>query len=245
MEFIGYTAIIDAVVVVVSWFVLLGKQKKMQQVNQKIKYLSSYLIWTFVFLLLIAYTIFFVDPSKMMMGLLVADLALWISMVVFIMMMYAGTAGKQRGLWIGLFLIFAAMRTTWQVAFIQGIDTKALLGDGFYNFLSNLDQWLMYAVWIPSALVLIIVGLNSDSALVRLRSIFFAIGLLLISFTWAFRFLLAPDYSAEVGYVVISLGSVIGFILLLMGFLYKGKTSNMEGQMSSPNEMNNSTPQMN
>ncbi len=242
MEFIGYTAIIDAVVVVVSWFVLLGKQKKMQQVNQKIKYLSSYLIWTFVFLLLVAYTIFFVDPSQMMVGLLVADLVLWVSMVIFIMMMYAGTEGKQKGLWIGLFLIFAAMRTTWQVAQIQGIDTSGLGVWMNEQFLGKLDQWLMYAVWVPAAIVLIMVGLNSDNALVRLRSIFFAIGLLLISFTWAFRFLMAADYSQEVGYIVISLGSVIGFILLLMGFLYKGKENSDD--MSASN-LNQSNPQMN
>lgn len=222
MEFIGYTALIDAAVVIISWFVLFNKQKKMQPVSEKVKYLNSYLIWTFVFLLIIAYTIFRLPAEQMMVGLLVADLVLWVSMVIFIMMMYAGTEGKQKGLWIGLFLIFAAMRTSWQVAVIQGVDTSAL-GAGFNQFLSTLDQWLMYAVWVPSAIVLIVVGLRSESALVRLRSVFFAIGLLLISFTWAFRFLAASAVSTEAGYAIVSIGSVLGFLLLLMGLLYKGK----------------------
>ena len=222
MEFIGYTALIDAVVVIISWAVLFARSSKTEK-SLKSKYLASYLIWTFVFLALIAYTIFILPPGQMMIGLLVADLVLWVSMVIFIMMMYAGTEGKQRGLWIGLFLIFAAMRTTWQVAQIQGIDTSGLGVWMNEQFLGKLDQWLMYAVWVPAAIVLIIVGLRSDSALVRLRSLFFAIGLLLISFTWAFRFLGAGSVSLEIGYVIVSLGSVLGFVLLLMGLLYKGK----------------------
>lgn len=226
MDFIGYTALIDAVVVIISWIVLFNKQKKMQPASEKVKYLNSYLIWTCVFLLTVAYTIFRLPASQMMIGLLVADLILWVSMVVFIMMMYAGTEGKQKGFWIGVFLIFAAMRTSWQVAQIQGIDTSSLGTWMNEVFLGKLDQWLMYAVWVPAALVLIIVGLKSDSVLVRLRSLFFAIGLLLISFTWAFRFLAATSVSAEAGYAIVSIGSVLGFLLLLMGLLYKGKNNN-------------------
>ncbi len=226
MDFIGYTALIDAVVVIISWIVLFSKQKKMQPASEKVKYLNSYLIWTCVFLLIVAYTIFRLPASQMMIGLLVADLILWVSMVVFIMMMYAGTEGKQKGFWIGVFLIFAAMRTSWQVAQIQGIDTSSLGTWMNEVFLGKLDQWLMYAVWVPAALVLIIVGLKSDSVLVRLRSLFFAIGLLLISFTWAFRFLAATSVSAEAGYAIVSIGSVLGFLLLLMGLLYKGKNNN-------------------
>jgi len=223
MEFIGYTALIDAVVVIASWVLLYTRSKKMQPLNEKMKYLSYYLVSTGLFLVLIAYTIFILPPSQMMSGLLVADLVLWLSMVVFILMMYAGTKGQYKGTVIGVFLIFAAMRTIWQVSVIQGVDTLALLGGKVNYILSTLDQWLMYAVWLPAALILLMVGLNSDSALVRMRSVFFAIGLLLISFTWAFRFWGANSVSVDTGYVIVALGSVLGFILLLMGFLYKGK----------------------
>lgn len=226
MEFIGYTALIDAVVVVISWAVLYTRSQKAQPVNEKVKHLSSYLAWTVLFLILIAYAIFkTTSPIGMMTTLLVADLVLWISMVIFILMMYAGTKGQYKGSVIGLFLIFAAMRTLWQVAQIQGIDTTGL-GNNVNYILSTLDQWLMYAVWLPSALVLLVVGLNSDSALVRMRSVFFSIGLLLISFTWAFRFWGASTVSADTGYIIVALGSVLGFILLLMGLLYKGQNNN-------------------
>lgn len=226
MEFIGYTALIDAVVVVISWAVLYTRSQKVQPVNEKMKHLSSYLAWTVLFLILIAYAIFkTTSPIGMMTTLLVADLVLWISMVIFILMMYAGTKGQYKGSVIGLFLIFAAMRTLWQVAQIQGIDTTGL-GNNVNYILSTLDQWLMYAVWLPSALVLLVVGLNSDSSLVRMRSVFFAIGLLLISFTWAFRFWGAGAVSADTGYIIVALGSVLGFILLLMGLLYKGHNDN-------------------
>lgn len=226
MEFIGYTALIDAVVVLVSWVVLFARSKKMQPVSQKIKYLNWYLVLTVVFLLLVAYAIF--GQSDMMTVLLVADLVLWVSMVIFIMMMYVGTSGGQQGLWIGIFLIFAAMRTTWQVAQITGVDTSSL-GDFMNNeFLGKLDQWLMYAVWVPAAIALIVVGLKSENALVRLRSLLFSIGLLLISFTWAFRFMGAGNVSVEIGYGIVGVGSVIGFILLLMGFLYKKNDQQIE-----------------
>lgn len=233
MEFIGYTALIDAVVVIISWAVLHTRSKKIQPVNEKVKHLSSYLAWTVLFLILIAYAIFkTTSPVGMMTTLLVADLVLWISMVIFILMMYAGTKGQYRGGVIGLFLVFAAMRTIWQVAQIQGIDTTGL-GDNVNYVLSTLDQWLMYAVWLPSALVLLIVGLNSDSSLVRMRSMFFSIGILLIAFTWAFRFWGAGSLSQDVGYSIVAIGSVLGFVLLLMGLLYKG-SNNAEIQNPNP-----------
>lgn len=226
MEFIGYTALIDAVVVVISWAVLYTRSQKVQPVNEKMKHLSSYLAWTVLFLILIAYAIFkTTSPIGMMTTLLVADLVLWISMVIFILMMYAGTKGQYKGTVIGAFLIFAAMRSIWQVAQIQGIDTTGL-GNNVNYILSTLDQWLMYAVWLPSALVLLVVGLNSDSSLVRMRSVFFAIGLLLISFTWAFRFWGAGAVAQQTGYTIVAIGSVLGFILLLMGLLYKGQNNN-------------------
>lgn len=234
MEFIGYTALIDAVVVVLSWVVLFTRKSKISSPSKKMNYLSSYLVWTLVFLLMIAYAIFKTNtPVEMMIALIIADLVLWISMVIFILMMYADTQGRQKGLWVGLFLIFAAMRTAWQVAQVQGIDTSAL-GVNMNYLLSTLDQWLMYAVWLPSAFVLLVVGLNSDSALVRLRSMFFAIGLLLISFTWAFRFLGAGAVSQEAGYALVAIGSVLGFVLLLMGLLYKGQNPTPEVDPSNP-----------
>lgn len=234
MEFIGYTALIDAIIVIVSWVVLFMRKGKMQPTSEKAKYLSSYFLWTFIFLVIVAYAIFQTStPEQMGIALLIADLVLWVSMVVFILMMYAGTQGKQKGMWIGIFLVFAAMRTLWQVAQLQGIDTSGLGTFMNEQVLGKLDQWLMYAVWVPSAVVLITVGLGSDNALVRMRSVMFAVGLLLISFTWAFRFLGAGSVSQETAYVLVGGASVAGFVLLLMGLFYKGSG----GQMTQSSNM--------
>lgn len=230
MEFIGFTALADAVIVVLSWIVLYMRKAKLQPAPEKVKYLSYYFVSTFVFLFLIAFTILKTTGTTQSVMFLIADLVLWVSMIAFILMMYAGTAGKQKGLWIGVFLILALCRTLFQLAGLAGLDLNGL-GSGVISILSQLDQWLMYAVWVPSALVLLVVGMQSDSALVRVRSIMFAIGILLITFTWAFRFLAASSVSEATGYWLIGISSVVGFVLLLAGVFYKGKNMNESNAM--------------
>lgn len=234
MEFIGFTALADAVIVVLSWIVLYMRKAKLQPAPEKVKYLSYYFVSTFVFLFIIAFTILKTTDTTQAVMFLIADLVLWVSMVAFILMMYAGTEGKQKGFWIGVFLILALCRTLFQLAGIAGLDVSGL-GSGVINILSKLDQWLMYAVWVPSALVLLVVGMQSDSALVRMRSIMFSVGILLITFTWAFRFLAANSVSQDTGYWLIGISSVIGFVLLLAGVFYKGKTMSEPQAMTSSN----------
>ena len=234
MEFIGFTALADAVIVVLSWIILYMRKAKMQPAPEKVKYLSYYFVSTFVFLFLISFTILKTSGTTQAVMFLVSDLVLWVSMIAFILMMYAGTNGKQKGLWVGIFLVLALCRTLFQLAGIAGLDLSGL-GDGVIKILSQLDQWLMYAVWVPSALVLLVVGMQSDSALVRMRSVMFSVGILLITFTWAFRFLAAGSVSQDTGYWLIGISSVIGFVLLLGGVFYKGKSMSEPQAMASSN----------
>jgi hypothetical protein len=102
----------------------------------------------------------------------------------------------------------------------------------------------MYAVWVPSALVLIWVALTSESNIVRFRSLVFAIGLLLISFTWAFRLLSAATVSLQTAYLLVGGLSVIGFALLLVGILYKGQNTQSSQMNINTGANNPSTPSM-
>lgn len=234
MDFIGYTALTDAVIVVLSWIILYMRKAKMAPAPEKVKYLSYYFVSTFVFLFLISFTILKTSGTTQSVMFMISDLVLWISMVAFILMMYAGTDGKQKGFWVGVFLVLALCRTLYQLAGLAGLDVSGL-GSGVVNILGKLDQWLMYAVWVPSAIVLLGVGMKSDSTLVRMRSMMFAIGILLITFTWAFRFLAASTVSQNTGYWLIGISSVIGFVLLLAGVFYKGQSAGGSQPMASGN----------
>ena len=222
MEFIGYTALIDAIIALVAFGVLYSRKAKMAEVSSKANALSSYLMATTLFLFLISATLLKTAGATQQWMFIISDLVLWVSLIMFIKMMYVGmenASSKNMVLWI--FYILAAMRTLWQLAGVFAVDLSFLSTNMLFA-LSKLDAWLMYIVWIPSAIYFIWIALSSDSSVVRSRSLMFAIGLLLITFTWAFRFLLPSPVEESVGYTLISIASIVGFMLLLGGVFYRG-----------------------
>ncbi len=241
MEFIGNTALIDAVIVVLSWVVLFSRKPKGEEVGAKNNYLSQYFVATFAFLVLIAFTILRTEGVTQQVMFLISDLVLWVSLFIFILLMYADTKGTGKGMMMLAFGIFALARSLFQLAGIVGMDLSGL-GETTLYVLSQLDAWLMYAVWVPSALVLIYVALTSESNIVRFRSLVFAIGLLLISFTWAFRLLSASTVSVQTAYLLVGGLSVVGFFLLLVGILYKGQNKMQTDGMSMNTQMGNTNP---
>lgn len=227
MEFIGYTALIDAIIALVAFGVLYSRKAKMTEVSSKANALSSYLMATTLFLFLISATLLKTAGATQQWMFIISDLVLWVSLIMFIKMMYVGmenASSKNMVLWI--FYILAAMRTLWQLAGVFAIDLSFLSTNMLFA-LSKLDAWLMYIVWIPSAIYFIWIALSSDSSVVRSRSLMFAIGLLLITFTWAFRFLLPSPVEESVGYTLISIASIVGFMLLLGGVFYRGGSQKM------------------
>lgn len=228
MEFIGYTAFIDAIIALVAFGILYNRKTKMTEASSKANALSSYLMATTLFLFLISATLLKTAGQTQAIMFIVSDLVLWVSLIMFIKMMYVGmenASSKNVVLWI--FYILAAMRTLWQIAGVMAIDLSSL-GANMLYVLSKLDAWLMYIVWIPSAIYFIWIALSSDSSVVRSRSLMFAIGLLLITFTWAFRFLIPSPVEESVGYALVSLASVVGFMLLLGGVFYRGSSQQVQ-----------------
>lgn len=227
MEFIGYTALIDAIIALVAFGILYNRKSKMSESNSKASALSSYLMATTLFLFLISATVLKTAGLTQQWMFIVSDLVLWVSLVMFIKMMYVGSenaSSKNMVLWV--FYILAAMRTLWQLAGVLAIDLS-YLGTSMIAMLSKLDAWLMYIVWVPSAIYFIWIALSTDSNVVRSRSLMFAIGLLLITFTWAFRFLIPSPVEESVGYMLVSVASVVGFMLLLGGVFYRGSSNQM------------------
>lgn len=231
MEFIAITALIDAVISIVAWVVLYTRKSAVVgTVSNKVTYLSKYLLATFAFLILISVTILkFTGPLQQIM-FMVSDLVLWVSLLLFISLMYSDAPKGSKSTVVAIFCIFAAMRTLFQLAGILGMDLSSL-GSNMTYMLSQLDAWLMYAVWVPSAIVLIGVGLRTDSSIVRSRSLMFAIGILLITFTWAFRFLGQAEVTKQTAFILVSGGSLVGFILLLAGVLYRGSQPQVASTM--------------
>ncbi|MDQ3245271.1 MAG: hypothetical protein M3P22_02935 [bacterium] len=227
MEFIGITAFIDAVIAIVAWGILHSRKSKMDPVSQQVRTLGSYLIITFVFLTLISLTILKTTGNTQAVMFIISDLVLWVSLVLFIKLMFVGSNSvyKNTALWI--FYILAAMRTLWQVAGLMAIDLS-FLGGSMLKALSQLDAWLMYLVWIPSAIYFIWLALSTDNPVVRSRSLMFGIGLLLITFTWAFRLLGQGKLDEDTSYLLVSGASVVGFLFLLGGVFYRSATKTMQ-----------------
>ena len=221
MEFIGITALIDAVIAILAWVVLYMRKPADGMVSNKVHALSSYLLATFFFLVLIAFTILKTTGLNQQIMFLISDLVLWVSLIAFISLMYADMSGGNKKTLIWVFCVFALMRTLFQLAGIMGVDIS-FLGDKMLYVLSQLDAWLMYVVWVPSGLYLIGVALKTDSSVVRARALMFSIGILLITFTWAFRLLAAASVAESTAFILVSGASLVGFILLLAGVLYRG-----------------------
>lgn len=221
MEFIGITALIDAGIAILAWVVLYMRKGADGVVSDKVHAMSSYLLATFLFLVLIAVTILKTSGATQQLMFMISDLVLWVSLISFISLMYADMSGDNKKTLIGVFCVFALMRTLFQLAGILGVDIS-FLGEKMFYILSQLDAWLMYVVWVPSGLYLIGVALKADSSVVRARALMFAIGILLITFTWAFRLLAAASVAESTAFMLVSGASLVGFVLLLAGVLYRG-----------------------
>lgn len=224
MEFIGITALIDAGISILAWIVLYMRKPADGVMSPKAHGLSNYLLATFFFLALIAVTILKTTGLTQQVMFLISDLVLWVSLIAFISLMYTDVAGGNQKTLIAVFCVLALMRTLFQLAGIMGVDIS-FLGDKMLYILSQLDAWLMYVVWVPSGLYLIGVALRTDSSVVRARALMFAIGILLITFTWAFRLLAAASVAESTAFILVSGASLVGFILLLTGVLYRGHES--------------------
>src|SRR3989338_7093788 len=222
MRFIGITAVIDSVLVLIAWFLIYMRHSVAELASPILLYFLRYLIYTFVFLILIAVAMFSLEGRAQTTLVMLADVVLWISLVYMALLALGGKSSLLRNGLIGLLLVLGFSRTIFlQLNSILGWPFGAL-GSGLSGpnsiewLLVNMDAILMYAVWVPVAFVFLGTAFRSADSAVRARSVMFAVGLLFITYSWVARLQLGSRSLA-----LISICSLVGFAQVISGVSYR------------------------
>jgi hypothetical protein len=213
MAFIAYTALIDSVLVLISFFVLKGRRGQSTMARD----FSSYLVFTFGFLALLALSILqFQGPTTGIGKILfvLADFSLWASLWYMISLGLANSSAGVRKRALGVFAVLAAVGSLYQIAGFLG--SSIAIQPQIDWVLANMAPVLMYVVWVPVGFVFISTAISTQDSIVRARSIMFAAGLFLSTYSWAARLQLNVT-----SLLIISGVSVIGFICLVGGVIYR------------------------
>lgn len=216
MRFIGLTALVDAGIVFIAWLIVAIRHPRTSQdssVSLAVRYFSLYLFFTLVFLVLLAIALLSFGGSVQAWVIITADIALWASLALFLLFVFAHRASGAKKTVLAAFLALAALGTLYQLAGVLGVTVA--LGPVFTYTLSQMAALLMYAVWIPSAVSFFLLAGRTTDAAVRARSVLFAIGLLFVTFSWATRLQFSPSL------FFVGASSVMGFGLLLGGVMYR------------------------
>lgn len=223
MEFIGITAGVDAALVLVALITLSARQSKVDPgmaASKMLSYFRSYLVFTFLFLVLISVAMLSTTGTTQAVVAIVADLALWAALSYMIMISFIGNSQVTRNVALAILLLLAAITTIYFVAKVLGMV-------GVNTTLENMPAYLMYIVWVPVALTFFGTAFRSNDQAVRTRSIMFAFGLLLTTISWVAR--LQLGVASLVGISVIS---IVGFALLVGGVVYRGRPAMAQPQAS-------------
>lgn len=216
MQFVALTAGVDAVIALAAWAILRSRMRQGLRPSPTAKYLAHYLLASTGFLALTAVAMGLLTGSVQATVIFVSDLILWASLVLFVLLVAVGRSRAGRNVALLLLLFFAALGTLYQLAGFGGIPVD--LGPTIIYVLVNMAPLLMYAVWIPSAVLFFLAAAKTRDSVVRARSLMFAIGLLLITYSWASRLQII---SSEPSLVIVVAASIIGFSLLLGGVVYR------------------------
>ena len=161
MEFVGITAAIDAVIAFVTWTILCSRRAQRPEKGMAAltgKHFSNYLISTCAFLVLISVSMLTVQGKSQAIMIMIADLALWVSLVHFVMLVFVGRSVEARSLMLTLLLAL-------------GVPCSAQLGI-VLGMLGALPYWatLLWFGIVGGSLIL--VGFLSSQVLPGQRSDF-------------------------------------------------------------------------
>jgi len=216
MQFVALTAGVDAVIAFVAWLVLRARLGRSLPPSPSARYLAHYLITSATFLALTAVAMGMLTGPLQMTVVFISDIALWISLTLFVLLVGVGRSATGRTVALVLLLLCAFMGSAYQVFGFVGVTLT--LGPVATYILQNMAPLLMYAVWLPSAVLFFLTAIQTSNSAVRARSLMFAIGLLLITYSWASRLRIV---STEPSLTAVIIASIIGFILLLGGIIYR------------------------
>lgn len=220
MQFVGITAGIDAVLAILTLMLLLTRKSHLEQEGPTIKktvgYFANYLAFTFAFLVLISVSMLSLAGTVQAVVVMFADFSLWISLIFFIMLVFVERPEGLKHQVVGIFLVLAGLGSVYQILGLLGIALN--LGGVATYILQNMAPLLMYIVWIPSAVLFFVTAARTGNPIVKTRSLMLAVGLVLVTYSWASRLL-----QAEPSLLIVSTSSIIGFILLFGGVAYQQK----------------------
>jgi hypothetical protein len=217
MQFVALTAGVDTLLALVAWGILRSRLGRTLPPSPEARYLAHYLLASAIFLGLTAVAMGMLPPgTTQALVVFVSDLVLWVSLVLFVMLVGVGRSHSGRNLALIVLLLFAFFGTAFQVFGLLGVQLT--FGPTITYVLTNMAPILMYAVWLPSAVVFFLTAFRTQNPAVRMRSIMFAIGLLLITYSWASRLRVV---SVEPSLTVVIIASIVGFVLLLGGVAYR------------------------
>lgn len=223
-ELIGITAGFDAVLALISWYIVRSRRTAgLNPPSQLVSHFQSYLLWTTMFLVLTAIAMLQLTGPTQMAVVIISDVALWVSLLYFILLASIGRSRTGRNVAIAIFLILAGAASFNQIANFTGVGLT--FGPSITFILTNMAPILMYFVWIPSALLFFLNAARTSDSLARIRFSIFGIGLLLITFSWAWRLpsVMAGISPSTPSILTIMGVSLIGFIGILIGVLYQNK----------------------
>lgn len=220
MQFVAMTAGVDAVIAFVAWLVLRSRLGRSLPPSPSARYLAHYLILSATFLALTAVAMGMLTGQIQAVVVFLSDLVLWASLIMFVLLAGVGRPAGGRTLALILLLIFAAFGTAYQLFGFAGVQLT--LGPTALYILQNMAPLLMYAVWLPSAVLFLLTAVRTSNSVVRIRSLMFAVGLVLITYSWASRLRVV---STEPSLTTVIVASLIGFCLLLGGVIYRPQQS--------------------
>lgn len=225
MRFVGITAFVDAGLVFVAWVMVYLRHASLDYpANKMVQYFSRYLVFTFLFLVLIGTAMLgFIsdDPSAVWMRdamVMLADIVLWVSLAYMVLLALVGKSPRISYAFAGAVLGAGFARTIFQLLALRGVQFNS--ENTLVFVLSQLDVILMYAVWVPVALLFFVTAIRAFESVTKLRSVMFGAGLLLITYSWVARLQLGSR-----SLTLISIVSIVGFGLLLGGVLYRKKVA--------------------
>lgn len=216
MQLVGYTAGFDALLAAVSWLIIHVRLKKSLYpvASDIVSAFKSYLVWTTLFLLLTATAMLWLTGTVQGVVVFVSDLFLWAALFYLVRLAGVGHSKKWVAFAMTLFVLAAGAGSLFQVAGLMGLELN--FRPVVTYILANMAPLLMYAVWVPISILFLIEGVRTDNRLARQRLWLLAAGLLLTTFSWAWRLLVVTP---SVPTIVVS--SLLGFAFILGGVLQR------------------------
>lgn len=216
MQFVALTAGVDTILALVAWGILRSRLGRTLPPSPEARYLAHYLLASGVFLGLTGVAMGMLSGMLQAVVVFLSDLVLWASLVLFVLLVGVGRSHAGRNIALVLLLVFAFLGTAYQIFGFMGVQLT--LGSTITYVLQNMAPVLMYAVWLPSAAVFISTAVKTRNNVVRMRSLMFAVGLLLITYSWASRLRVVSDDPSLTAVIV---ASIVGFLLMLGGVAYR------------------------